>query len=82
MTDSLTYYISIASGALLTISEALPYISQVKGNSILQVLLNACSKFNEERKNEQDKVDALVKEIEELKHEIQALKTANNQTTG
>jgi len=75
----LTYYISIASGALLTISEFLPYISQVKGNSIVQVLLNACSKLNQARNDsginrEQDRLEEqiaeLTKQVEELKSQI------------
>lgn len=50
----LAYYISIASGLCLAISEALPYLSKVKGNGIIQVALQYFNQHEEEkRKDEQ-----------------------------
>ena len=34
----ITFYISIVSGLLLTISEILPYIKSIEGNSITEVI--------------------------------------------
>ena len=38
--NEITFYISIISGMLLTISEVLPYIKTIRGNGIIELLLN------------------------------------------
>lgn len=58
-----SYYLSILSGILLAVSEILPQISQVKGNSISEVLLNAFGKLDVQR---QDKLDLILAKVEEL----------------
>ena len=45
-------YITILSSSLLLISEILPYIPQVKGNSIIQTIINSYSKYEEDKKLE------------------------------
>lgn len=49
---TVAYYVSIFSGVCLAISEALPYLSKVKGNGIIQVALNYFRGFEEEKKKE------------------------------
>jgi hypothetical protein len=50
--SAVAYYVSIFSGVCLAISEALPYLSKVKGNGIIQVALNYFRGFEEEKKKE------------------------------
>lgn len=38
--NEITFYISIISGMLLTISEVLPYIKIIRGNGIIELLVN------------------------------------------
>ena len=38
--NEITFYISIISGMLLTISEVLPYIKTIRGNGIIELLVN------------------------------------------
>jgi hypothetical protein len=40
LNNEITFYISIISGMLLTISEVLPYIKTIPGNSIIEVFVN------------------------------------------
>ena len=40
LNNEITFYISIISGMLLTISEVLPYIKNIRGNGIIEVLVN------------------------------------------
>ena len=47
-----TNYFALLSSSLLLISEILPYIPQVKGNSIVQTLINSYSKYEEVKKTE------------------------------
>lgn len=58
-----SYYLSILSGILLAVSEILPQISQVKGNSVTEVILNAFGKLDVQR---QDKLDLILAKVEEL----------------
>ena len=37
-TDDFSFYISIVTGLLLTISETLPYINSIKSNGILHLV--------------------------------------------
>ena len=68
--DNLTYYASIISGILLFISEAMPYISKVKGNGIIQVLANSFTKYEETKQKEEDnvkqKLDLIMKRLETI----------------
>jgi hypothetical protein len=38
--NKITFYISIISGILLTVSETLPYIKNIKSNGIIELLVN------------------------------------------
>lgn len=58
-----SYYLSIASGILLAISEILPQISQVKGNSITEVILNAFGKLDVDKQN---KLDTIISKVDEI----------------
>lgn len=73
---NLSYYVSILSGALLAISEALPYLSKVKGNGIIQTLLNTYGKYDEEKKKEQEqeqkKLDEVLVRLDEIKSIVQS----------
>lgn len=40
-TDNLTFYISVLSGFLLTISEALPYVKVIQSNGIVELIHTA-----------------------------------------
>jgi hypothetical protein len=62
-TNDITFYISIISGALLTVSEIMPYISQIKGNGIVQVLINTFSKYEEKKKQEEQSIHSKLQEI-------------------
>lgn len=68
--SDITLYVSIASGLLFTVSEILPYISEIKGNSIIQVLLNACTKYGEKKKTEMENRDRQIQEILQIQQQI------------
>jgi hypothetical protein len=68
--SNLPYYASIFSGLLLTISEALPYLTKVKGNGIIQVLINAYGQYGEKKKQEQEQEQAQEKKTEQKIDEI------------
>ena len=78
--NSITFYTTILSGSLFVISELLPYISKVKGNGIIQVLLNSFSKYDENRKEEEKKEkERLERQTELLNETLQnAIKPQNN----
>jgi hypothetical protein len=38
--NEITFYISIISGMLLTISEVLPYVKSIRSNGIIEILVN------------------------------------------
>jgi hypothetical protein len=74
--NNLTLYASIFSGSLLAISELLPYVSKIKGNGIIQVVVNFFSNYEEIKKKEKlerdqkiqeisDKVDAIIKRLDQ-----------------
>lgn len=44
MPVDIAFYISIVSGALLTISEVLPYIKQINSNGIIETIINIIKK--------------------------------------
>lgn len=67
---STSYYISIISGILLVVSEALPQISQVKGNSITEVFLNAFGRLETQR---QDKIDLILNKVDSLLEIVKGL---------
>lgn len=72
--DNLTYYASIISGILLFVSEAMPYISKVKGNGIIQVLVNSFTKYEETKQKEDDdmkhKLDIIMKRLETIENTL------------
>jgi hypothetical protein len=68
--NSITFYTTILSGGLFAISELLPYISKVKGNGIIQVLLNSFSKYDESRKEEEKKEKERIENQTALLNEI------------
>lgn len=63
-------YLSIVSGLLLTVSEVLPYISQVKGNSISEVVLNALGKMDAVK---QDRYDVILEKLDGIQKDTQKL---------
>lgn len=65
--DNTAFYISVISGGLLMLSETLPYLSKVKGNSILQVILELVNKKQQEVKTEQNKLDVILEKLDEVK---------------
>lgn len=80
MTDT-NLYISVISGAMLLISEILPYVSNVKGNGIVQALLNSCSKYEEDKKKEQQTLQDLIKRIDDLSIRMDKITTRDNSQT-
>ncbi len=44
--ESISFYVSITTGVLLTISETLPFIKKVKSNGIVQSIIEALTKKN------------------------------------
>lgn len=38
--EDISFYVSIATGFLLTISEVLPYITSIQSNGVLQLIIN------------------------------------------
>lgn len=49
----ITFYVSIVSGLLLTISEALPYISNIKANGIMELVINTLANIGKKQLNEE-----------------------------
>ena len=80
--DNLAYYASIVSGILLFISEAMPYISKVKGNGIVQVLINSFTKYEEAKQQEEDvmkqKIDLILKHLETIENSLGIQKTIHS----
>lgn len=72
---STAYYISIISGMLLTISEILPYISKIKGNGIIEVLLNSCSKYEQEKQSQNRQILDRIKTLEQQLEQLRAHRT-------
>lgn len=70
--SNMSYYVSLFSGAMLAVSELLPYLSKVKGNGIIQVIMNAygAQKKQEEEQAQQNekKMDEILARLEELKN--------------
>jgi hypothetical protein len=66
----LSYYVSLVSGALLTISEILPYLSQFKGNGIVHALTQA---FTNRAQHEQVQDQALQQTQQALQLVLQRL---------
>jgi hypothetical protein len=65
------FIISICSGLLLTISEILPYISKIKSNGILQLIINELilkSKPDTVSTANNDNLDKIVSLLEEIKN--------------
>ncbi len=85
--ESFGFYISIASGILLTISETLPFIKNVKSNGIIQSIVQFISRKsnnkseeltpllqNTENKNTQEQLTKLQEQIDQLNLVISKLK--------
>jgi hypothetical protein len=65
----ISLYFSIASGVLLTISEILPYISEIKSNGITQFLINKILQNkpkNDNTHTNDDKLDNILEKLDEL----------------
>jgi hypothetical protein len=77
------HYISLLSGALLAVSELLPFLSKVKGNGILQMIIEACSKQREQNmqnlRKEQDQFDAILARLDKLVAIFEEKKSASPQ---
>ena len=54
--SSTAYYMSIVSGVCLAISEALPYLSKVKGNGIIHAVLQYFNGRQEEEKRREEQL--------------------------
>jgi hypothetical protein len=63
--NPLSYYVSLFSGACLIISELLPYISKVKGNGIVQILMQSFSRYEDTKRKESDEQQRLFESIVE-----------------
>jgi predicted CopG family antitoxin len=78
---NISYYVSLLSGALLAVSEILPYLTKVKGNGIIQILMNAYGeqKKQEEEKEHQEnkKLDEILARLEKLENIVQVKPTDN-----
>lgn len=61
--NPLSYYVSILSGACLVVSELLPYISKIKGNGILQILMNSFNSFEENKRKEDEQQQRMLQSI-------------------
>ena len=68
--NNMSFYVSIFSGILLTVSEFLPYLTKVKGNGIIQVLVNSYSKYEEDKQKEENefkkKLDDISNRLEQI----------------
>jgi hypothetical protein len=62
------FIISICSGLLLTISEILPYISKIKSNGILQLIINELILKSKPDTPPHDNLDKIVSLLEEIKN--------------
>lgn len=77
--NNLTYYASLVSGGLLIISEALPYVSKIKGNGIIQVLTSLFTNYEENKKQEKLEQDRKIQEImEKLDRITEMIKEVKN----
>ena len=56
-TDDFSFYISIVTGLLLTISETLPYINSIKSNGILHLVTDTLLKRNSNNVSNADITD-------------------------
>jgi hypothetical protein len=67
------FVISICSTVLFTISEALPYISKIKSNGILQFLIDVLSKPQSPRppSNTQGEIEQIISLLKDIKHNTQ-----------
>jgi hypothetical protein len=60
LNNEITFYISIISGMLLTISETLPYIKSIQGNGIIELLVNfLIKKSNTQSSNAQNTTSSI-----------------------
>jgi hypothetical protein len=71
--NPLSYYVSIFSGACLVISELLPYISKVKGNGIVQILMQSFSQYEDTKRKETEEQQRLYERILERLDQLAAL---------
>ena len=77
--NNLTYYASLVSGGLLIISEALPHVSKIKGNGIIQVLTSLFTNYEENKKQEKLEQDRKIQEImEKLDRITEMIKEVKN----
>jgi hypothetical protein len=56
-TEDFSFYLSIVTGLLLTISETLPYINSVKSNGVIQFITDSLLKRLPNHSEEQDQAD-------------------------
>lgn len=70
-------YYSMVSTCLLFVSEILPYISKVNGNGIIQVLSNAITTYDNDKKQKEEsievKIQAILDEIKSLNSRLQCI---------
>jgi hypothetical protein len=77
----MSYYVSLASGALLAISELLPYLSKIEGNGIIQVVTNFLRKRQADEANlvaMQQRYDQILADVT---RRLQALEDAASPAT-
>jgi hypothetical protein len=78
--NPLSYYVSIFSGVCLAISELLPYISKVKGNGIVQVLIQSFGKFEETKRKEEEQQQQVIQSILDRLDHLTALVQEKSQS--
>ena len=84
-TNSVAYYVSFASSALLVISEALPYVTKIKANGIIQALVQAFGKYDQDKQAQQNAqqqtLQAIVDRLDAVVAILQSQKNENNKQT-
>lgn len=73
-----SYYASIFSGACLLVSELLPYMSKVKGNGILQVLIDSFGKYEQEKQAKENDFNETLQNIIERLERLESTQTKIN----
>jgi hypothetical protein len=73
--ESISFYVSLTTGILLTISETLPFIKKVKSNGILQCIIDALTKPNSTNNDESSHLITCKDKIEDLQDQINNIRS-------
>lgn len=81
--DTIGFYVSIASGVLLTISEILPYIKTIKSNGIIQCIIDTLRRKGSDSEldpllNNETKLDTLNQQMNTLEEQMNTLEEQMN----